>query len=53
MMYICWDDLFKLKIYMWWLSIAGNFIDAEGAKAIGEALKTNETLIDVNLSGEE
>ena len=31
----------------------GNGIGAEGAKAIGEALKTNKTVTTVNLGGEK
>ena len=35
---------------MLWLFVEGNKIGAEGAKAIGEALQTNETVTVVDLS---
>ena len=35
---------------LWLIVCADNKIGAEGAKAIGEALKTNETVTDVDLS---
>ena len=38
---------------MLWLFVEGNNIGAEGAKAIGEMLKTNETVTVVDLSSEK
>ena len=49
----CRDALFKLEINVLWLFVADNDIGAEGAKAIGEALKTNKTVTVVNLGGEK
>ena len=45
--------MFKLKINVLRLFVADNKIGDAGAKAIGEALKTNKTLTVVSLSGED
>ena len=42
-----------IYVGLYYFLVTDNKIGAEGAKAIGEALKTNEILIDLGLSGEE